>query len=362
MSGGALVRLLLQRGAAMIGILLVLAATIFTLEHFTPADPVHVMLGANASPETIAATKHQLGYDKPLPQQFASYVGDIAHGDLQMSLRTRRSVTTDLANFLPATIELATFGLVLAAVLGTALGLLTALRVRGSGPLRVVLLGLASAPPFLLALLGILLFYRQLGWLPATGRTSLHNVPTGPTKLLVVDGLVHGRFDVVVDALEHLLLPAFCVAIAPAVSIGRVLRSSLVGTLKADYVRTARAKGLRESVVVLRHALRNSRRRRAVDGWVAGRADVRRRRGRGAGVRLARHRALHRPEHPPHRLPCDRRGHARARRRLCDRQHGRRHPAGGRRSSYRHLRPPTLRFPSRAIVCPSHRHHTRPPR
>lgn len=258
MSGGALVRLLLQRGVAMIGILLVLIATIFALEHFTPADPVHVMLGANASPATIAATKHQLGYDKPLPQQFASYVGDIAHGDLQMSLRTRRSVTTDLGDYLPATLEHAFWGLLLAAVLGITLGLLTALKVRGSGLVRVVLLGLASAPPFLLALLGILLFYRQLGWLPATGRTSIRNAPTGPTKLLVIDGLVHGRLDVVVDALQHLVLPAFCVAIAPAVSIGRVLRSSLVGTLKADYVRTARAKGLRESMVVVKHALRNS--------------------------------------------------------------------------------------------------------
>jgi peptide/nickel transport system permease protein len=258
MDSGALARLLGKRVAAMVGILLVLAATIFMLERFTPADPVHVMLGANASPEKIAQARHDLGYDRPLPQQFASYIGDLTHGDLQMSLRTRRDVTTDLGDYLPATLELAFFGLLLAAVLGVGLGLLTALRVRGAGAVRFVLLGLASAPPFLLALLGILLFYRQLGWLPATGRSSVADVPDGPTKLLVIDGLLHGRLDVVVDAVQHLILPAFCVAIAPAVSIGRVLRSSLVSTMKADYVRTARAKGLRESVVVARHALRNS--------------------------------------------------------------------------------------------------------
>jgi peptide/nickel transport system permease protein len=255
---GALARLLVRRFGAMIGILVVLTAVVFALERFTPADPVHVMVGANASPQVIAATKHQLGYDKPVPEQFVKYLGDVAHGDLQMSLRTRRPVTTDLGDYLPATIELAFFGMLLAGIIGVGLGLLTALRVRGSGAVRLGVLGLASAPPFLLGLLGILLFYRRLGWLPATGRTSIENAPTGPTKLLVVDGLIHGRLDVVVDALKHLVLPAFCVAIVPACSIGRVLRSSLVGTLRSDHVRTARAKGLRESGVVSKHALRNS--------------------------------------------------------------------------------------------------------
>jgi peptide/nickel transport system permease protein len=255
---GALVRFVLKRLAAMVGILIVLAAIVFTLQRLTPADPVHAYLGANASPERIAAARHQFGYDRPLVVQFAEYVGGIFHGDLQTSLRTRRSVMTDLSAYLPATIELAVYGLILAFVIGIGLGLMTAVRLRGSGALRLVLLGLASAPPFLLALLGILVFYHRLGWLPATGRTSVNNPPTGPTGFLTVDGLLAGRFDVVTDAWRHLLLPAFCVAIAPAVAIGRVLRSSLVTTLRSDHVRTARAKGLRESTVVMRHALRNS--------------------------------------------------------------------------------------------------------
>ena len=249
---------LARRLASMVLILLVLAGVVFTLQHLTPTDPVHAMLGANASKEQIAAQNHKLGYDKPLPQQYVSYVGDLLHGDMQMSLRTRRPVTTDLAQYLPATLELAFFGLVVAAILGGTLGLVTAARTRGSGLLRVVMVAGASAPPFLLALVGILIFYRNLGWLPATGRTSIMDAPDGPTGLLTVDGLVHGRFDVVLDALKHLVLPGLCVAILPAVSIGRVLRSSLVTTLRSDYVRTARAKGLRESMVLLKHALRNS--------------------------------------------------------------------------------------------------------
>jgi peptide/nickel transport system permease protein len=146
----------------------------------------------------------------------------------------------------------------MALILGGALGLLTAARFKGSGALRIVLVGFASAPVFLLALLGILLFYRNLGWLPATGRTSFSNIPKGPTNLLTVDSLIHGRFDVFIDAQKHLIMPAFCVAIGPAVAIGRVLRSSLVTTLQTDYVRTARSKGLRERTVIFRHALRNS--------------------------------------------------------------------------------------------------------
>jgi peptide/nickel transport system permease protein len=159
---------------------------------------------------------------------------------------------------LPATLELTLFGLIVAALFGALLGLATAAKARGSGLLRIVMLGGASAPPFLLALVGILLFYRNLGWLPATGRSGVADAPTGPTKMLVIDGLINGRLDVVVDALQHLLLPGLCIAIGPAVSIGRVLRSSLVNTLRADYVRTARSKGLREFVVLWRHALRNS--------------------------------------------------------------------------------------------------------
>jgi peptide/nickel transport system permease protein len=242
----------------MVGILLVLAAAIFALQRLTPADPVHAMLGANASKARIAEARHQLGYDKPLPVQFVRYVTGIFRGDLQMSLRTRRPVTTDLGHFLPATLELALYGLTFAMLIGVGLGLLTAVKARGSGLLRVLLLGLASAPPFLLALLGILLFYRRLGWLPATGRSSITGAPTGPTGLLTFDALVHLRFDVLGDAFSHLVLPAFCVAVAPACAIGRVLRSSLVTTLRTDYVRTARAKGLHEAKVLLGHALRNS--------------------------------------------------------------------------------------------------------
>src|SRR4029077_10236193 len=124
---------------------------------------------------------------------------------------------------LPATLELALFALVLAIILGGILGLASASKVRGSGILRIVMVGGASTPPFLLALVGILFFYRNLGWLPATGRTSIQHAPDSPTGLLTVDSLLHGRLDVWWDSVQHLILPGLCVAILPAVSIGRVL-------------------------------------------------------------------------------------------------------------------------------------------
>jgi len=251
-------RLIARRVGAMVLVLLFLVVVVFTLQHLTPTDPVHSYLGGNASKAAIKIESHKLGYDRPIVVQYVRYVGDLLRGNLQQSLRTRRPVATDLRSYIPATAELALFGLMLAGVLGTILGLATAARFKGTAIFRVITLAGASTPPFLLALVGILLFYRHLHWLPATGRSGLVNPPTGPTGLLTVDTLLHGNLGGFIDAISHLILPGLCVALIPAVSIGRVLRSSLLTTMRTDYVRTARSKGLREVKVVWRHAMRNS--------------------------------------------------------------------------------------------------------
>jgi peptide/nickel transport system permease protein len=170
-----------------------------------------------------------------------------------MSLHTRRPVRTDLAAFLPATVELAATALALAVVLGGALGLLTA---RGGGTtVRVALVAGASVPAFLLALLLLIVFYARLRWVPGSGRISSDlGAPTGPTRLLIIDRLLAGRLDVVRDALAHLAL--LCLAIGPAVALGRTLRSSLQTVLVSDHIRTARAKALTERRVLLRHGVR----------------------------------------------------------------------------------------------------------
>ena len=253
-----MIAVIAKRVGAMVVILLVLSASIFILQQLSKTDPVHAYLGANASNAAIAQERHVLGYDRPLVDQYLHYIHGLLSGDLGQSLRTRRPVSTDLAAYLPATVELTLFGLFLAVALGGLLGLASAGRWRGAGLFRFVMISGASAPAFLLALLGILLFFNRLHWLPATGDTSYNNAPTGPTGILVVDTLLHGQIVMFGNAIRHLILPGLCVALGPAVSIGRVLRTSLVTNLRSDFVRTARAKGLTERVVLFRHALRNS--------------------------------------------------------------------------------------------------------
>lgn len=251
-------RFIARRAVSAIGVLLLLALLMVVLQQMSRTDPARTYLGANATPAAVARERHILGYDRPLVVQFVRYIAHLAEGDLAISVRTRRPVLSDIGQYLPATIELTLAGLAIALVLGTLLGLASAARWRGSGVLRVVLVALGSTPVFLLGLLGIVLLYARLRLLPASGRTSYTEAPSRPTGLLVLDGLLAGRPDVSWDAIQHLLMPAFAVGIGPAVAIARVLRGSLRESLRADYVRTARAKGLRESRVLVRHALRNS--------------------------------------------------------------------------------------------------------
>jgi len=251
-------QLIAKRLAAMVVLSLLLAAVVFLLQQVSPLDPVHAMLGPNASPAAVAAQRHKLGLDQPMVTQFGNYLVGLLHGDLGSSYRTRRPVLEDLTVYVPATAELAVSALLLALVLGVVLAFSSSLRWPGAWLVRLVLLAGASAPTFLIGIGSLLLFYSQLGWLPASGRTDLMNAPTGPTGLLTLDGLIAGRPDVTVDALRHLVLPAIAIAFGPAVAVGRVLRSSLLGEQSSEYSRTARAKGLTEQQVLTRHVLRNA--------------------------------------------------------------------------------------------------------
>src|SRR3984957_9220074 len=178
-----MLRLIAKRLIAMVVILLILSAVVFVLQKLSRTDPVHAYLGANASKAAIARESKILGYDRPLIDQYFHYIRGLFTGNLQVSLRTRRPVSTDLAAYLPATVELTVFGLLVAVALGTLLGLASAGKWRGAGAFRFIMLSGASAPSFLLALLGILLFYNRLHWLPATGDTSYNNPPNRPTAM-----------------------------------------------------------------------------------------------------------------------------------------------------------------------------------
>jgi peptide/nickel transport system permease protein len=251
--------LVARRLVALIAVLLGLSVIVFVLQTAIPADPARAMVGASASPQVVAAKRHELGYDKPLPQRFGDFMGRLTQGDLQSSLRTRNAVADDLATFAPATLELALVSAALAAALGAGLGLLLAGGRRAAKLVRLALVAGASVPAFLTGLLAIVVFYSGLHLLPASGRVSDTLVlPGGPTKLLLVDSLLHAQPNLFLSALAHLVLPAFTLALLPALAIARTLSTSLDRVLREDYVRTARSKGLRESTVLLRHALRNA--------------------------------------------------------------------------------------------------------
>ena len=253
-----MIRAVTARFIAMIGVILVLIAAVLVMQRVVPGDPVRLMVGTNARAEIVEAERKRLGMDKPLPVQYVIYLDRLAHGDLQMSLQTRRPVTQDLKDFFPATLELVVFALTLAVLGGGVLGLGSAGNWRGFWLIRWLAFAGSAMPVFLLAMVGTLFLYGEFGLLPGSGRTGFRDFVAAPTGFLTLDALIVGRFDVLVDALHHLLLPAVCLAIAPAVGIGRTFRASLVGTLRANFIRTARAKGLTERHILLRHAARNS--------------------------------------------------------------------------------------------------------
>jgi peptide/nickel transport system permease protein len=248
-----------RRLLALVAVLFGLSVIVFALQALIPSDPARAIVGASASPAVVAAKSHELGYDKPLPVRFEKFMGRMAHGDLQDSLRTRNPVADDLRTFAPATLELALVAAALAAAMGVGLGLLLTSGWRAARAARLILIGGASVPSFLVALLAILLFYSALHVLPASGRVDgKFIIEDGPTRLLLIDSLLHGQPNVFFDAIKHLIMPAMTLALVPALAIARTLDSSLTQVMREDYVRTARSKGLRERTIVVRHALRNA--------------------------------------------------------------------------------------------------------
>jgi len=251
--------LIARRSVALVAVLFGLALIVFVLQAVVPANPARAMVGASAPPEAVAKKARELGYDKPLPVRFLDYMERVLSGNLQTSLRTREPVLSNLETFAPATLELALAAAAIAAVIGGGLGLLLAAGDKLARFLRVVLIAGASLPTFLSALLLIIVLYSTLHLLPASGRVSdTLAVPAGPTKILLLDALLHGEPGVFWSGLTHLIMPAFTLALIPALAIARVLASSCEAVMREDYVRTARTKGLRERTVILRHVLRNA--------------------------------------------------------------------------------------------------------
>ena len=252
-----LIRRLVGIAAVMIGV----SVITFAISHVIPADPAVAALGDHATDEQIAAFRAEYKLDRPLPEQYLTYVNGLLHGDLGRSIRTRRSVADDLADSFPATFELSFTALLVSIVVGIPAGIWSAIS-RGRLPdvvVRVLALAGGSIPVFWLGLIVIGLGYYQLGWFPGGGRIDAFVAPPPlRTGLYVVDSLVAGDVEALRSSLIHLVLPALTLGYFSTAVITRMTRSSMLEVLGQDYMRTAEAKGLRERTVVLRHGLRNA--------------------------------------------------------------------------------------------------------
>jgi peptide/nickel transport system permease protein len=235
----------------------------FLLSHSVPADPVSAHLGQSAQLDEaiVAAFKREWGLDRPLHEQYLAYLDNLRQGKLGRSIVSKRPVEQDLAQYLPNTILLATAAILVAVVVGVPLGVISA--VKRNHPIdhlvRAVALIGVSMPVFWLALVSLLIFYSWLDWAPGPGLLDNRFIaPPRVTGFLPIDAIVAGEWAVFWNALHHLMLPAVVLSSFSVGLIARVTRSSMLEIISQDYIRTARAKGLIERVVVIRHALRNA--------------------------------------------------------------------------------------------------------
>lgn len=222
---------IIRRVLIAIPLLWAVATLVFFSVHLIPGDPVQAMLFGHGSPQDVARLRHELGLDQPLPVQYAHFLINAAHMNFGNSIQTQQPVSVEIAQRFPATLELAACSLVLAIIMGGISGVLAAIVRRPFGTLitGVAVLGI-SIPDFWLGTMLALVFGVKLGWLPVAG--------TG--------------------GIRHLVLPSMTLAIVISASLTRLIRASMVDTLHMEYIRTARSKGVRERVVIYKHALKNA--------------------------------------------------------------------------------------------------------
>lgn len=247
---------LIKSIAGAVVVLLVMSFIVFGLQSIIPADPARAIAGPSAPPETVEAMRKQLGLDDPAVVQYGRFLLRLAHADLGTSVRTRRPVSDDIRQYLPATLELGLASIGLGVALAGVMAALQFLIPRSAG-IRLAMVGVGSTPIFLSALLLTYFFWFRLDWLPGAGRLASRDF-AGPTGFNLIDGILAGRPEVSADALLHMILPALALALPIGVAVGRSLNGALHDVMSQAYVRTARGKGLSEIKVLLHHGLRNA--------------------------------------------------------------------------------------------------------
>jgi peptide/nickel transport system permease protein len=252
---------LLRSGLSFVLMLLVLLLVTFLIGKAAPIDPVLQVVGDRASPEAYQEARQRMGLDRPIATQFVRYVSDAAQGDLGRSTSTGRPVLEDLRQYFPATLELATLGIVLGVLFGVPLGMLAAHQHNRWIDQLLRLVGLLgySVPVFWLGLVGLLVFYARLGWVGGPGRLDdvYQYTVDSWSNLVLVDTLRAGNAEAFRNGLSHLLLPAALLGYFSLAYISRMTRAFFLEELGKEYVMTARVKGASELRVLVCHVLPN---------------------------------------------------------------------------------------------------------
>lgn len=251
---------LIRRVLESLPVIFGVSVLVFLLLRLIPGDPATALLGERASEQNVAAIRERLGLEKPLPEQYVIWISRLLQGDLGNTVRGNIPISNELRGRFPATAELALVAITLATSIGVPLGIVSAVRRNSAidtATMFGALLGV-SIPIFVLGLLLIYLFGVQFRLLPFIGRIDPTMQVETRTGLLVVDTFISGNWEALGDALRHLVLPALTLFTVPLAIIARITRSAMLEVLNQDYIRTARAKGLAERPVILRHALRNA--------------------------------------------------------------------------------------------------------
>ena len=244
----------------LIPVLLGTSIIAFSLMHLAPGDPARTMAGEHASSRTINAIREKYGLDKPLYVQYGVWLGNVFRGDLGRSIASNEYVTKEILDRFPNTFELALLAMILAIGIGTVAGIISASKQYSA--LDYTFMGIAlfgvSMPVFWLGIMLMMIFGVYLRWLPIGGRIdiviSFHRI----TGFYILDSIITGNFAALVSTFRHLILPSVALATIPMATVARVTRSSMLEVLRQDFIRTERAKGLSERVVIYKHAVRNA--------------------------------------------------------------------------------------------------------
>jgi peptide/nickel transport system permease protein len=250
----------IRRLLAAIPVLFGLSIILFAFVHFLPGDPCRSILGQHASVEACNRMRQNLGLDDPLIVQYLNYLSHLLRLDFGASIVNNKPFLTEFAIRFPATIELTVAAMIFAVGVGIPLGRLAARNAHtwiDGGVTVISLLGI-SIPVFVLALTLVYIFAVQLGWLPSQGRLNPRASLRDVTGFVLLDALLAGDWALFIDGIRHLILPAIALGSIPMAIIARITRASVLDVNHEDYVRTARAKGLKEKRVDSRHIMRNA--------------------------------------------------------------------------------------------------------